>query len=137
MTESPTVTVRPRWVVFTLVMGVILPSASILVETTTHVCAEHFFDPIPTLWHVLLAEPGKNMTEDAVSIAARYQLVTPVSGAVVLETSEQYSQAGLRPVEPGSVPTIPELEVVLLLLVAAALLTFAFFSHRPARRRTA
>ena len=77
------------------------------------------------------------MTEEAVLLAARYQLVTPVSGAVVLETREQYEEAGLRPVEPGSVPTIPEPEIVLLLLVAGALLTFAFFRHRPARRRTA
>ncbi len=45
---------RQRWGVFTLLAGVILPSISILVETTTHICAEDFFDPIPTLWHVLL-----------------------------------------------------------------------------------
>ena len=102
-------------------------------ETSAHLARLWANDEVARL----LADPGKNMTEDAVKIAARYQLVTPVSGAVVLETSEQYQQAGLRPVEPGSVPTIPEPEIVLLLLVATALLTFAFFRHRPARRRTA
>jgi hypothetical protein len=102
-------------------------------ETSAHLARLWANDEVARL----LAEPGKNMTGEAVKLAALYQLVTPVSGAVVLETSEQYSEAGLRPVEPGSVPTIPEPEVVLLLLVAAALLTFAFFRHRPARRRTA
>jgi hypothetical protein len=102
-------------------------------ETSAHLARLWANDEVARL----LAEPGKNMSEEAVKLAARYQLVTPVSGAVVLETSEQYEQAGLRPVDPGSVPTIPEPEVVLLLVVAGALLTFAFFRHRPARRHTA
>lgn len=52
-------------------------------------------------------EPGRQAATD---LALRYHLVTPVSGAVVLETSQQYDEAGLRPVEKGSVPTIPEPE---------------------------
>ena len=102
-------------------------------ETSAHLARLWANDEVARL----LADRGKNMTGEAVKLAALYQLVTPVSGAVVLETSEQYRQAGLQPVEPGSVPTIPEPEVVLLLLVASALLTYAFFRHRPARRRTA
>src|SRR5688572_18172131 len=39
---------------FTLFAGVIMPVISITVEATTHVCAETFFDPIPTAWHLLL-----------------------------------------------------------------------------------
>ncbi len=39
--------------------------------------------------------------------AARYQLVTPWSGAVVLETKEQFRQHGLDQVDPKSVPEIP------------------------------
>ena len=35
---------------------------------------------------------------EAMRVAARYQLVTPVSGAVVLETQVQYQRAGLQPV---------------------------------------
>jgi hypothetical protein len=44
----------------------------------------------------------------AIRLAARHQLVTPVSGAVVLETHAQYERAGLEPAAPASVPTIPE-----------------------------
>ena len=39
---------------FTLFAGVIMPVISITVEATTHMCAETFFDPIPTMWHLLL-----------------------------------------------------------------------------------
>jgi hypothetical protein len=46
--------------------------------------------------------------EEAMRLAAAYQLVTPVSGAVVLETQEQYDRAGLKPVSADSVPSIPE-----------------------------
>lgn len=42
----------------------------------------------------------------AAQLAAAYQLVTPVSGAVVLETAQQYKEAGLKPVDPASVPAI-------------------------------
>ena len=58
----------------------------------------------------------------ATAMAVRYQLVTPVSGAVVLETKQQYDEAGLEPVAPGSVPTIPEPETWLLLIVALCVL---------------
>ena len=58
----------------------------------------------------------------AVAMAVRYQLVTPVSGAIVLETKQQYDEAGLGPVAPGSVPTIPEPETWLLIIVALCVL---------------
>lgn len=45
---------------------------------------------------------------EAVELAARWQVVTPVTGAVVLETAEQFQQAGLQPADPVSVPAIPE-----------------------------
>jgi len=61
---------------------------------------------------------------DAVNLAVRYQLVTPVSGAVVLETREQYKDAGLEPVPPGSVPTIPEPETWAMILVATLMLAW-------------
>ncbi|WP_426164336.1 VIT domain-containing protein [Pseudoduganella sp. R-31] len=66
---------------------------------------------------------------DAVSLAVRYQLVTPVTGAVVLETREQYKDAGLEPVPPGSVPTIPEPETWAMILVATLMLAW----HRRLR----
>lgn len=43
------------------------------------------------------------------TLAARYQLVTPVSGAVVLETKEQFQQHGLNQVDASSTPSIPSI----------------------------
>jgi len=40
---------------FNLVTGVILPAIAVTVEATVNVCAQTFFDPIPTSWHLLLA----------------------------------------------------------------------------------
>jgi hypothetical protein len=56
-------------------------------------------------------------TDEAMRLAARFQLVTPVSGAVVLETKQQYAVAGLQPVDAATVPTIPEPGTGVLLLV--------------------
>lgn len=60
--------------------------------------------------------------ENAKMMAVNYQLVTPVSGAVVLETMEQYLRHNLQPVDPESVPTIPEPATLLLMGVGAMLL---------------
>jgi len=56
----------------------------------------------------------------AVKLAQAYHLVTPVSGAVVLETEEQYREAGLTPVEANlgcAVVAVPEPETWALLLI--------------------
>jgi hypothetical protein len=55
-------------------------------------------------------------------LAIQQQLVTQVSGAVVLERAEQYERHDLEPVDPTSVPSIPEPHIVLLLLVVALML---------------
>ena len=60
--------------------------------------------------------------DDAARLAARYQLVTPVSGAVVLENQQQYDQTGLKPVDPQTVPAIPEPSTIALFGVGAAAL---------------
>src|SRR5690349_2705505 len=39
---------------FAFFAGVIMPAISITVEATSHICADVFFDPIPTKWHLLL-----------------------------------------------------------------------------------
>jgi hypothetical protein len=62
---------------------------------------------------------------DAAVLAARYQLVTPVSGAVVLETQEQYRAHGLEPVDPVTVPSIPEPRTWALLGLGLVLLAGA------------
>lgn len=45
--------------------------------------------------------------QEITQMAAAYQLVTPVSGAVVLETEQQYKEAGLQPMDPATVPRMP------------------------------
>lgn len=66
-------------------------------------------------------------------LAQRYQLVTPVSGAVVLETRQQYTDAGLEPVPAGSVPTVPEPETWMLILLVLGLLTWQVRRTRALR----
>ena len=60
------------------------------------------------------SEPGG--LDRAIKLALQLQLVTRVSGAVVLERKEQYDRAGLTPADPQTVPTIPEPGTALLLL---------------------
>lgn len=69
----------------------------------------------------------------AVALAAEYQLVTPVSGAVVLETDAQYAQSGLEPGGQDSIPSIPEPEFYALVLVALAALAWAVASQKRKR----
>lgn len=52
---------------------------------------------------------------EALKLAVKYQLVTPVSGAVVLETKEDEQRAGLRPGDFGEIPVVPEPGSLLLL----------------------
>ena len=75
----------------------------------------------------------KNAEAEALDLAVKYQLVTSVSGAVVLETREQYDQFGLKPVEPNAVPTIPEPEEYLLFAVVLAILIWLFRRFRRQR----
>ncbi len=70
----------------------------------------------------LLATRAPQDREKAQELAARHQLVTEVTGAVVLERKEQYDEAGLKPVDEGTVPSVPEPETWMLLAVACALL---------------
>src|SRR5215216_2117253 len=39
---------------FNFFAGVILPAIAITVEASIHMCAQVFFDPIPTVWHLML-----------------------------------------------------------------------------------
>src|SRR5262249_31550802 len=82
----------------------------------------------------LLRRGDDKSFDDATKLAANYQLVTPLTGAVVLETQEQYQRAGLEPVKSGTVPTIPEPEEWLLMLSALAVLSWILFRRRFACR---
>ena len=39
---------------FNLIAGIIVPAIAITVEASTHICARTFFDPIPSVWHLML-----------------------------------------------------------------------------------
>jgi len=56
----------------------------------------------------------------AVKLAREYQLVTPLTGAVVLETQAQYDAADLMPVDAMTVPVVPEPSVILLIALGLA-----------------
>ncbi len=80
------------------------------------------WDQLARLWAAGAAENTRQPLGEAErsSLAARYQLVTSVSGAVVLETAAQYKQHGLEPVDPDAapqVPNVPEPSAVMLVLV--------------------
>jgi hypothetical protein len=83
------------------------------------------WDHLARHWAAITAEDGSASMSDAgrAELAARYQLVTRFSGAVVLETQQQYDDHGLEPVDgdatPG-IPNIPEPSSSLLLMLAAA-----------------
>jgi len=79
----------------------------------------------------ILAPRDASLEDEAITLAARYQLVTPVTGAVVLETEQQYRANDLKPVDAGTVPTIPEPEMIVLFNVAGAfLLWLAYMKYR-------
>jgi len=103
------------------------------VETSDHLARLWANDEVARI----LAPRDESLTAEARSLAIQYQLVTPVTGAVVLETAEQYRASGLQPVNAGTVPTIPEPGMVALLIVAGAFLIWLFYmKHRKQGRGT-
>src|SRR5688572_8819281 len=79
-----------------------------------------------------LMTQGSEGATRAMTLAAQHRLVTPVSGAVVLETDAEYTRAGLTPPDAAAVPTIPEPSTWVLLIVAA--LAFAWAVRQQRRR---
>jgi hypothetical protein len=83
------------------------------------------WDQLARSWAAAAVEdPAVIMTDAArAKLAALYQVVTPFSGAVVLETQAQYDEFGLSPVDGDAtphVPTVPEPSSSLLVMIAAA-----------------
>ena len=78
---------------------------------------------------------GVTYENQAKQIAVKHQLVTPVSGAVVLESNAQHDQHNLQPVDAETVPTIPEPASILLLGVGALAL-YHKTNKRTSRRKT-
>lgn len=87
------------------------------------------WDHLARHWAIEAVESKQSLLPeiDKPATAAKYQLVTSVSGAVVLETMEQYKQHGLEPVSAADTPQIPGVpepsSVLLVMISAAAMLT--------------
>jgi hypothetical protein len=73
----------------------------------------------------------KRKIDEAMKLAVKNQLVTPVSGAVVLERKEQYDRHRLTPAGPETVPAVPE--PTALSLVGLGLAAIAIARKRAAR----
>ena len=68
------------------------------------------WDQLARYWAVRQVRTGsraQSADNKAIAFAAKYQLVTAYSGAVVLETAEQFKQHGLTPVDTSTTPNIP------------------------------
>src|SRR5215472_4416510 len=92
-------------------------------------------DHIARLWardrvlELMRANPARNRAA-AVALATQYHLVTPISGAVVLETTQQYDESRLTPVTQATVPTVPEPQEWVLALIACAALLWLVWQTR-------
>jgi hypothetical protein len=86
------------------------------VQASEHLVRAWAYDEVRRL----LASGKPVPREAAQKLAVRWNLVTPVSGAVVLESQQQYQEAGLEPVSPDSVPTVPEPAFWIVLVLALA-----------------
>ena len=73
-------------------------------------------------------KPG---SDEALRLALKHHLVTPISGAVVLETQQQYDEADLKPVDSQNVPSVPEPGTLVMFTFAALAI---FYGQRIARR---
>ena len=84
-----------------------------------------------------LFRPGHPTTlKPAQDLALPWHIVTPVTGAVVLESKQQFDANNLDPVEANSVPTVPEPSTVLCLVLAFCAMAFAVaLRRRRAARR--
>lgn len=97
-----------------------------LVKTSDHLVRLWAADRIERL----LLKSDEASRQAATALALKYHLVTPVSGAVVLESAAQYDAAGLKPVDKGSVPTVPEPEEWMLMFIVGLLLVWMLRRHR-------
>jgi hypothetical protein len=99
------------------------PTAALPVEAAGRTTAAHrlaVFSSVMAAWYRANGFPDRLKEPQKLAIGQR--LVTPLSGAVVLETQEQYAAHNLSDsTAPGSIPSVPEPSTVALLSLAGAL----------------
>lgn len=105
-------------------------------ETSSHLVRLWAYDEVLRTWNQDEGRRGHGdndgkSREEALALAASYQLVTPLTGAVVLETQAQYAEAGLEPVQPGTVPSIPEPETWMMILLVLIIMMVLMSRRRP------
>ncbi|MFN8578902.1 MAG: VIT domain-containing protein [Candidatus Sericytochromatia bacterium] len=71
-----------------------------------------------------------NNMKDSIKTASKYHIVTPVSGAVVLENKQQYIDNNIKPVKNSEVPIIPEPEEWLLIIVVSLFIIYSVFNRK-------
>ncbi len=75
----------------------------------------------------LYREGDPEKLEKCKTMALPWHIVTPVTGAVVLESKEQFKQNGLEPVSSSSVPTVPEPSSILCFVLVALTLALVWW----------
>lgn len=72
--------------------------------------------------------------KEALNTAMKYQIITPISGAVVLESDAQYEETGLKESKNkqnnNNVPIIPEPHEWALIIIAALFILFYFYKNQ-------
>lgn len=66
--------------------GVLLPAGVIIFEASTGFCAETFYSPVPTIWHVLLA-----LCVPAVNLLTWFALTRSIQGRVWIGTTNAFA----------------------------------------------
>lgn len=92
-------------------------------------------EQIAALWArdrilALMRENSDGNRSSATALATQHHLVTPVSGAVVLETKQQFDENRLAPAEQAKVPTVPEPREWILTLIACLALLWLVWRNR-------
>ena len=103
-----------------------LVESQVSTETSFHLARLWAYESVIEL----LNDGAENSYERAQQLGTDYQLVTPATSAIVLETEAQYVEAGLHAVDGATVPTVPEPETWLLMIGVLICLTSLYRQSR-------